>query len=574
MRYFIRLVANVIKLLFLPLNLLRRSRAAPPGAFIALEIDGLVTDVSTPARTWMRRHPVTTVRGLAVVIDEILDDENPRGLLLTIRAFRGGMATATSIRTQLARLRAADREVVVHLPLGGATKELYIAAAASKVILGPQTTIAPVGFAIHGHYLRGALEKVGLSPEVYARGAYKSAGEMLTRDTMSDAEREQSDAILTTFYDELVDAIAEGRHVDLARARALVDGAPYIAAHAVREGLADAQAYEDELPKMLRLDGAAPPKLVPAARYVWARRAARVIRLRPPPVVGVIRVHGPIASASPLPIPLAVDEPLIRQVRAARKDPRVRAVILHVDSPGGSALASDRIHHELARLAAEKPLVACMANVAASGGYYVSACAHAIVAEPTTITGSIGVIAARVSPQPLLERIGVRTDGIRRGAHAGLLDPSGALTDDEKLAIDREIGGLYDAFVDIVAAGRKRSADEIRSVAEGRVWTGKDALARGLVDKLGGFDVALEEARARAGANGHRLEPAVLHTRRPFFAEHAFRHARVAAVLLDWARALHIDVTPIALALAASGDRVFAWSPLASHLASSPALDL
>jgi len=567
MRYLVRLLANVIKLLVLPWNLLQRSKAAPPGAFVEIEIDGAVADVASPVRSWLRRPHVTTVRGIAVVIDEILDDARPRGLLLTIRAFRGGMATATSIRTQLARLRAAGREVVVHLPLGGATKELYVASAGTKVILGPQTTIAPVGFAIHGHYLRGALEKIGLSPEVYSRGTYKSAGEVLTRDAMSDAEREQSDAILTTFYDELVDAIAEGRHVDVERSRALVDGAPYLASDAVREGLADAQAYEDELPKVLRLDGAVEPKIVPAARYVAARRAAHVIRLRAPDVIGVLRVHGPIASASPVPLPFALDEPLIRQIRAARESRRVRAVILHVDSPGGSALASDRIHHELARLAADKPLVACMANVAASGGYYVSACAHTIVAEPTTITGSIGVIATRVSPHPLLERIGVSTDGLRRGANAGLLHPAGPLTDDEKRAIDREIGGIYDAFVDVVAAGRKKTADEIRPVAEGRVWTGKDALTRGLVDKLGGFDVALAEARALAGPGGRRLEPVLFHGRRSLLARFVQPSVRadLASTVFALCRALHVDAAPIVLAL--GGARLLAWSPLASSIA-------
>jgi protease-4 len=234
---------------------------------------------------------------------------------------------------------------------------------------------------------------------------------------------------------------------------------------------------------------------VAAAPYLAVAERPLLRRLRRPPVALVIPVHGTIAHAGGLFGSFATDERVGKLVRAARRDPRVRGVILHVDSPGGSALASDRMHHEIARLAREKPVVACMANVAASGGYYVAAPARKIVCEPTTVTGSIGVVAARVSLEPLLARMGVRTEILRRGAHAGLLSASGPIDDAERGALRRELDATYRTFLDVVAEGRKLPLADVERLARGRVYTGADAMAVGLVDALGGFERAVAELR-------------------------------------------------------------------------------
>jgi protease-4 len=182
-------------------------------------------------------------------------------------------------------------------------------------------------------------------------------------------------------------------------------------------------------------------------------------------------------------------------IRAARKSRRVKGVILHVDSPGGSALASDRMHHDLVQLGREKPLVCCMANVAASGGYYVAAPAKVIVAQPTTVTGSIGVVAVRASLDPLLDKLGIVRERVEKGARASLLAPMGSLDDDERAAIARELEATYQSFVGVVAEGRQLSPDTVEKLARGRVYTGADAHASKLVDVLGGFDVAVAELR-------------------------------------------------------------------------------
>lgn len=482
-----------------------------PGTYLVTEIDGPVAEVTPPRRWWPpgALHPFS-LDALKELVDEAGRDPHVRGIVLVLRTMRAGLATATSLRALLARARSSGKRVVVHVPLGGGTRETYAAVAGDTLLLGPTSTLAPVGVLAAARYVRGALDKAGVVPEVHAQGRFKTAGERIERTSMSDAEREQLGAVLDRAYQELVGAIADGRRVDAARAAALVDGAPYTGEEAVKAGLADAVAYEDEL--ALRLgDGGKKARLRPAEDYLSARTALRPRALRGRGVIAVVRVHGAIVGAAGLPLqPMAVDERIIGAVRVARLHPQVRGVVLHVDSPGGSALASDRIHHELAQLAAEKPLVASMGNVAASGGYYVSAPAHAIVAQPTTVTGSIGVVSARLVVEPLLARLGVSTEVLQRGAHARLLDPLLPLDAAEKAVVEREMEHVYRTFVGVVAAGRRRPVEEIERLAQGRVWIGADAHAHGLVDRLGGFEDAVEVVRERIGRGASRLRVVVL----------------------------------------------------------------
>jgi protease-4 len=347
-----------------------------------------------------------------------------------------------------------------------------------------------------------------VEPQVFSRGAYKSAGELLVRDQMSEPQREQTERILDAFHHALLDALAERPAIGRDRAQAIVDGGPYTGEEAVRAGLADAAAHDDEVADKLG-DGQR-AKVIPLGAYLERRRALQLPRVLPKPVVGVVRVHGAIVVSGPGFAARAAEEPLVSAIRMARRSRRVRGVLLHVDSPGGSALASDRIHHELEQLAKEKPVVAYLSDVAASGGYYLAAAAHQIVAQPTSITGSIGVVAARFSAEALLAKLGIRSSTVQRGARAHLVDPLAPLSESDRGAIERELDAVYRAFLDVVARGRKRPVDEVRAVAEGRVWVGADAKEKGLVDTLGDFHTALDAVRARIGPNAAALEPAVI----------------------------------------------------------------
>ena len=552
--------------LTLPLQLVRRWKRLPIGTYVVVEIDGRLDELP-PSRRWSlqpRRH--FSLHELGRIVDEMAKDPRTSGLALVVKSVRGGFAAATSLRDVILRTRAAGKQVVVHLPLGGGTKEAYFGVAADRLLLGPQAMLAPVGVLASTRYVRGALDRAGVVPEVYARGRYKTAAESVQRTSMSEPQREQMDAVLDGLHRELVHAIRDGRHMDEGRARAIVDGAPYLGEQAVAAGLAHGVAYDDELGKRLTADGRV-PRVLEGDGYLRSRRSLRPSALQSLAAIGVIPVHGIIAGGGGLPFrSMAVDERVMAAVRRARMNPLVHGVILHVDSPGGAALASDRIHRELVRLAAEKPLVASMGSVAASGGYYVAVAAHEIVAQPTTITGSIGVVSARIVLEPLLSRLGIATEVLQRGAHARFLDPFLPLDESDKQAVSREIDGIYDAFVKVVAHGRNRPVAEIEPLAQGRVWTGADAQLNGLVDRLGGFDTALEAVRDRIGAGAKKLRVVVLQPpRRPVTAlEAAGGDAAQVAFLEPLLRAVGLDGAMLSL----GRERVLAWSAAAASVIS------
>jgi protease-4 len=563
----LRLIGFLFDLLFYPFRALRRGRVVDEGTFVTLKIDGAVADVLAKPRFWeLRAQKAISLHDVRELVDYVIGDPRVRGIVITIKSFAAGMATAASLRAILARARAAGKEVVVHLPMGGGTKEVLVATGGSKVFLGPAAQLAALGFATRTRYLKSALDKAGIVPEVYACGEYKSAGESLVRDSMSDAQREQLGKLLDCFDGALLDAIASGRGVSRERARAIVDGGPYFGEAAIEVGLADAVAYEDEIPALLGLPRGGKPGpitegLVEGHVYLALKKRPLLRRLTRAPIVAVIPVHGAIAHASSQFGNFATDDKLARMVRLARLDRRVKGVILHVDSPGGSALASDRMHHEIVQLAREKPVVCCMANVAASGGYYVAAPAHKIVCEAVTITGSIGVVGTRLTMEPLMAKLGITTETVQRGARAGLLSPSAPLSEDERAALMRELEATYKTFVRVVAQGRKMKVDEVEPLARGRVYTGEDAKAAGLVDVLGGFDVALRELRAMLPAElRDQAEPHVVRSPRralplmepPVEGEAGRRAASaILAALLPMPERVVVE-------LAANGDRVLA----------------
>ena len=511
----LRLLGLFLDLLLLPVRLLQRRRVVPDGAWLTVTVDGAVMDLVAQERSLLRfvqkrARTAVSLHELDEAVTLLLADARVKGLVVTLRALGGGMSAATSLRNILGRVRAGGKELVVHLPMGGDAKEIYVASVASKVFLAPTAQLAPLGFRSGSLYFKSALEKLGVAPQVFTCGEFKSAGENLVRDEMSAPQRAQVERLIETFHGALVDAIAEGRGVDADRARALIDEAPYFGAAAVKAGLADDVAYEDEVPAKL---GAKQADLVDAFAYRARAKRPLVRALGRGPVIAVIPVHGAITHATGAFGSVSTDERVGRMVRAARQNRRVRAVILHVDSPGGSALASDRMHHELVQLAREKPLVCCMANVAASGGYYVAAPAKVIVAQPTTVTGSIGVVAVRASLDPLLARLGITREAVQKGARAGLLSPTGDLDAGERATINRELDATYNAFLGVVAAGRGLDPADVEKLARGRVYTGADAHAAKLVDVLGGFAAAVAEVHKLLPAKvAARAEVALLQT--------------------------------------------------------------
>jgi protease-4 len=515
----LRLLLNCLRLAVAPLWLIRRLALRPRSRYVRVRLSDAPVELPQATPVWQRwlraRQPdggLASIDRLWRLVRSIESDPETDGILIELPRLRAGWATCTSLRAPIAWLHARGKRVVVFMPLGGGQRELYVASAASRCIAPPSATLWLPGAAAQATYIKPLLDRVGVSAEVFATGPYKTAAEPLLRESMSDAQREQLDALAQTVQRAIEAALCERPGLDAASARALFERGFLMGPAACEAGLLDACRYEDELHLELtsgepRAGEASAPKTKAQAptdyqRYLAHREGRFFVPLARPPAIGLVAVHGAIADA-PAAGPAAMGRrgasfvQVARALRAARRDRSIAAVILHVDSPGGSALASDLIHRELQRLREKKPVIACMGNVAASGGYYVAVGCDQIVAQPTTTTGSIGVISARVLVAELCERLGVRTETVRAAPHADMLSPFRALDDAERAMLQAHVQDFYATFLNVVAQGRGRSVDEVDVLARGRVWSGEDAQARGLVDAFGGLEHAVAIAMQR-----------------------------------------------------------------------------
>lgn len=462
-----------------------------------------------------KEEPRVVLSRLERLVDELIADRHARGLLVKLQPIGGGWVDAVTIRAALDRLRAAGKQVLIHIGAEAGNRELLIATAGTRVLVPPASPIAAVGAAGSTLFVRDALAKAGVKLEVAAKGRYKSAPEQFTRMSRSETDLEQTRALVDALDGELLQAIASGRAIGLDRAQAMVDRCPMLGTEAEASGLCDGVAHDEDLLEEVKgLAGSAKvPELVPAGGYLRARE------LRPPfawrkKSVGLVEVHGAIVDRGSPYLShlerLAVQEAVVNDLRAALEDPQIGAVVLHVDSRGGSVTASDAIYAAVRRLDREKPVIACFGNVAASGGYYVACGARAIICSPLTITGSIGVFAMFPLWPKLARWLGVNHDVVKNRLHAAMYDPWKELGDEARGHAEREVTGMYDRFVDLVATARARPHEEIAAVAEGRVWTGRAAKDIGLIDGLGGISEAIARARTAAGRVRFEDEPVLV----------------------------------------------------------------
>lgn len=437
------------------------------------------------------------------------DDRRVAGLALEIRDAAFGLAKAEELRRQIEALVAAGKRVECYLESAGeggnGTLEFFLASACPSLALAPAGEVALLGLYADSLFLRGTFDKLKVEPSFLTAGRFKSAAEAFTERGHSPAAREALDAVLDSYFRQVVGAIATGREVSTDAVRALVDRGPLAAREALEAGLVDRLAYPDEFDAAL--DAAFPD----AERLDLLDYGARHERVHPGGErVAVVFAEGTIVrggggvGAWGGERYLGSDD-LGELLERLQEDDGVKAVVLRIDSPGGSALASDLILRRVELLAAEKPVVVSMSDLAASGGYYIAAKATRIVAEPGTLTGSIGVVSGKLATGRFQEELlGATHDPLQRGAHAGLYSSLAPFDDAQRALLERRIAAVYGLFLDHVAAGRKLERGAVEAVAEGRIWSGEDALARGLVDELGGLDAALAAARAAAG-----LEPGV-----------------------------------------------------------------
>ena len=432
-------------------------------------------------------------------------DASVRGVALRIVDADFGLAKAAELRRQIEATVAAGKFVACYLDTAGegsnGTLESYLASACPTVSLAPAGEVNLIGLWADGLFLRGSLDKLRIEPSFLTAGRFKSAAEIYTEHAHSPAAREAIDGVLDGYFRQIVDGIARSRRLEPDAVRALIDGGPLAAEEARAAGLVDALEFPDEFEA--RVDSLAGGKLrrVPLVDYAADHAAAAGSGRR----VAVVFARGTIIRGASGIDPWGGEsflgsDGLGRTLRELAEDDDVAAVVLRVDSPGGSALASDLILRRMDLLKAEKPVVVSMSDVAASGGYYIAAKATRILAEPGTLTGSIGVVTGKLATGRFQqEHLGATHDVVQRGARAGIYSSLRPFDEAERAIVGRRIEEIYDRFVGHVAAGRSLAPERVREIAEGRVWTGEDALRLGLVDELGGLDAAVAAARAAAG---------------------------------------------------------------------------
>ncbi|HEY2300163.1 MAG TPA: signal peptide peptidase SppA [Jatrophihabitans sp.] len=376
-----------------------------------------------------------------------------------------------------------------------------LATAFDEIWLQPGGELGLLGVAAETTFLRGVLDKLGLEPQLEQRYEYKNAADRIMRTEFTDAHREATDRLVVSVYDDAVATIAAARGLDEARVRELVDTGPRTAVEAHGVGLVDQLGYRDQVYAAARHKAGRDAELLFADRWKPRRRPSLPAKRKGH--VALVRAHGTIVTGRSRRGPMGQQvgsDSVSAALRAALADEHARAVVVHVDSPGGSAVASDTIWREVIRLReAGKTLVVSMGALAASGGYYVACPAEVIVALPATLTGSIGVFGGKIVISDLLERIGAGTGTVAHGARSLMYSPRRRFDEQEHERLSAAIDAVYTDFVAKVADGRRRTVDEIHSIARGRVWTGADALRNGLVDELGGLRDAVRIARTRAG---------------------------------------------------------------------------
>jgi protease-4 len=474
----------------------------PSNAALYLRIEAPFREIERSDLFTQFLRPPPTLRATVEAIHKASLDSRVKTLVVMPQAAGALWGQLQEIRGALDAFRATGKSITAYLEYGGA-QEYYLASAADRVVMMPGGQLDLTGIATYELFFRGTLDKIGAFPDLLHIGEYKTASNTFTEKGFTPAHREMSQSLNRDWYDELVRAIAAGRKRTEPEIRRLIDAGPFLAEAARRAGLVDELGYEDQLDDADPLRGT---RRLEAEQYESA--AVRSAGSSPAVRMALLYAVGAIASGkSAFDTPggsVVGSETFIQWVRKVRVDPGIAAIIVRVDSPGGSAIASEAIWRELMLARDAKPLIVSMGDVAASGGYYIAVPAHAIVAQPGTITGSIGVVTGKFVLKGTFDKLGVGSDVVSDGRFAQIGSPLRPFTPEERPRIEEQMQATYELFLTRVAEGRKSTTERIDPFAQGRVWTGRQARERGLVDELGGLDTAIKLARQHAKLDARR----------------------------------------------------------------------
>jgi protease IV len=494
-----------------------RTPLAWPGSsgYLALDLGGELPEQPASGLSGFFESGAPSLRALVEAVDRGARDPQVKGLLLRVGSLDAGWGKVEELRDALVRFRKSGKPSWAHLESAG-NLEYYLATGCSKIAAAPTALLDISGLAAEVTFFRGTLDKVGIQAQFEGVGKYKNAPNQFTETGFTAPHREQMEALVGGLFDDYVAAVAESRGLSREKVRALIDEGPFEAKRAVEAGLVDELLYRDQVEA--RVKGGT--RLSPG-RYVKDARGGFGFDGRPK--LALVYAVGDIASGESQPGSFGTSavvgsDTVIRGLREASSDDDIRAIVVRVDSPGGSGVASDAVWREIGRARRAKPVVVSMGDYAASGGYYISMNSDAIVAEPGTITGSIGVFSGKFNLGGLYEKVGLSRGTVVRGRNATLFSSWEPWTKEQRAKIRQMNEVFYETFVTKAAAGRKKTRDQIDAVAQGRVWTGRQALAAGLVDALGGLDRAVQLAREKARIpSGQETTLVVLPEKKGFF---------------------------------------------------------
>lgn len=438
-----------------------------------------------------------------------------KAVLIKIRGLEIGIAVAEAIRRGISGLKECGKRVFVYLESPG-NVEYMIGSAADRVFILPWATLNLIGLKAEVTFFKDALDKLGIEADFRALGEFKSAAETFTRQSMSESNKEMMNSIVGDLYSQFTENLSLGRKIPVEKIKSLIDQGPFTPEEALKEGLVDGLVYEDVLESEIAEELGLKPQKVSAEGFLRTVnikeriRAFKEILGRKYSVIAVVSDSGIITlgqSRGSGGTKTLGSKTLVKMLKKAAGDANVKAVVLRILSPGGSGAASDLIWHEIKVISRKKPVVVSMSDVAASGGYLIALGASKIVAEPLTLTGSIGVVSGKFNLKDFLARIGIAKDSVSRGKRASMFSISRGFTKSEGEKLVKIMKSLYDDFVQKVAGARGMDFDSAERLAKGRVWTGKQAKELGLIDELGGLREAIELAKKEAGisADAHPI---------------------------------------------------------------------
>ncbi len=491
----------VVILAFAAVRLSDRKPTVASNSVLVLHLEGDIPEqpsVDVPVPFLQQQEPLTVTETWRL-LQQAATDSHIKAVVLEPRGLEAGWAKLEEIHADILAFKKSGKPVQAFLR-GAGTREYYIATAADSIFMAPEDELDVKGLRAELLYLKGGLDKLGVTMEFEHVGKYKDAPDQFTRTSPSPETLEVTNQILDQYYGDIVSVIAEGRKKQPADVRALIDQGPFVGQSALDGGLVDALIFEDEMYDRLFKSSGNLTKIGERSYVKAMAGGSEGKRIALVTQEGDITRGGSGDEITDTGITASASVKLLREVE---DDSSIQGVILRIDSPGGDGIASDDILHEVKRLSQKKPTVISMSDLAASGGYFIAMTGDPVVAYPNTLTGSIGVFFGRVNLKGLYDKLGITKESLSRGKFANIDSENGPLTDEERAKLRHEIEVFYKGFVQRVADGRKRKYDDVEPLAQGRVWLGSQAKQNGLVDEIGGLDRALElvKQRAKIGAS-------------------------------------------------------------------------